>query len=1025
MNLETEPAVVISPGHGEDGSGIYRDLFNNLLNGFAYCRMICQDGEPVDFEYLAVNTAFGTLTGLTNAQGKRVSELIPGFPDSDRGLIRLYNRVATTAIPERFEYFVSALGKWFLVSAYSPKPRHFVAVFDDITIRKQIEETLANNQLALKLSEEHYRTLTEWTPIALIVHSGGHLLYANPAAIRLAGATGLQELLGMNVFDLVHPEFREISKQRSARSAVAGGMSPVMEQKYLKLDGSVINVEVQSAAISYDGAPAVQVVIHDITARKQAELALSRVNRALTTLNACNEALIHATTEMDLLESICRLIVETGGYRFAWIGMAKPDPEMTVQPVAQFGGADDDLMRIRISWADDVWGRGPTGTSIRTGTTQVNQDFPTNGAVSVWRDWAAEHGYKASIALPLTGEGGSLGSLTIYAGESNAFDQAEIKLLEDLAQNLAYGLKGLRTRAASDAFADQLRKLSLIVEQSPESIVITNLKAEIEYVNEAFVRNTGYSRDEAIGKNPRMLQSKKTPPESYAALWATLTQGQPWSGDLYNRRKDGSEYVERAIIAPIRDASGAITHYMAVKEDITERKLSENRIQHLAFYDQLTDLPNRRLLLDRLQTALTDALRSNHLGAVLYIDLDNFKTINDTLGHPVGDEVLKQVAARLTDCASAGDTVARLGGDDFLVLLADLPPYADVATRLATERAERILRSLRAPLTIEGVQCQTTASIGLALCGHRGNTTETILKQVDIAMYAAKAAGRNTYRFFDRRMQETVSAEAALEIDLQAALQGDQFCLYYQPQVDESGQIFGAEALLRWNHPQRGLVVPGDFIPLAERTRLIVPIGKWVLDGACRQLRQWSGVAQTSRLTLSINISAIQLHQPDFVAQILDALSNAGADPRLLKLELTESLLLSDLDDTIFKMTELRRRGVLFSLDDFGTGYSSLSYLRKLQLDQLKIDQSFIREIPDDPNACAITRTIIVLGKTLGLSVIAEGVENEAQRDFLQSSGCNLYQGYLMSWPLPVDEFNALCNDGKPGHSAAIDQSSH
>ncbi len=1015
MKIASESAVVVSSGPGDSASDIYRDLFNNLLNGLAYCRMISQNGEPVDFEYLAVNSAFSALTGLTDVVGKRVSQVIPGFTDSDLTLLRVCNRVATTGMPERFEYFVSSLGKWFLVSAYSPKPQHFVAVFDDVTGRKQVEETLATNQLALRHSEELYRTLTEWAPIALIVHSGGRLIYANPAAIRLAGAQSQQDLLGKNVFDLVHPEFREIAKQRSAQSAQLGGLSPLMEQKYLKLDGSVINVEVQSAGVIYDGAPAVQVVIHDITARKQAEVALSRVNRALTTLNACNEALIHTTTEADLLQSICRLIVEIGGYRFAWIGIARLDQEKTIQPVAQFGGTDEELSRLRTTWADNVWGRGPTGTAIRAATTQVNQDFLTNGAVTVWREWAHENGFKASISLPLIGVAGPIGALTIYAAESNAFDQAEIKLLEGLAQNLSYGIKSIRTRTASEAFADQLRKLSLIVEQSPESIVITNLNAEIEYVNEAFVRNTGYSRDEAIGKNPRLLQSTKTPRESYAALWSSLTQGQPWSGDLFNRRKDGSEYVERAIIAPIRDASGAITHYMAVKEDITARKIAEDRIQHLAFYDQLTDLPNRRLLLDRLQSALADAPRKNLLGAVLYIDLDNFKTINDTLGHPVGDQVLTQVAERLTDCAGAGDTVARLGGDDFLVMLVDLPPYADVATRLATERAERILRSLRSAIPVEGVQCQTSASIGIALWGNSGNTTETILKQVDMAMYAAKADGRNTYRFFDRRMQEVVDAEAALESDLRAALQDNQFCLYYQPQVDQSGRIFGAEALVRWNHPQRGLVCPSDFVPLAERTRLIVPIGRWVLDAACQQLKQWSGRAETARLKLSINISAIQLHQPDFVSQVLGALKDAGADPGLLKLELTESLLLSDLEDTSVKMTELRGHGVLFSLDDFGTGYSSLSYLRKLQLDQLKIDQSFIREIPDDPNACAITRTIIALGQTLGLSVIAEGVENEAQRDFLQQSGCGHYQGYLMSWPLPIDDFNGLLADGKVG----------
>lgn len=531
-----------------DGTDIYRGLFNNLLNGLAYCRLTYRNGEATDLTCLAVNSVFSTLTGLTNVVGKPFSEVIPGFAQSDAALIRRFARVAATSEPERFEYFVGALQKWLLISAYSPKAEHVVVVFDDVTARKQIEETLLVNQAALRQSEEHYRTLIEWTPIALIVHAGGKLIYANPAAIKLAGARGLQDMLGRNVFDLVHPEFREIAMRRSANSAQPGGMSPVMEQKYLKLDGTVINVEVQSASIVYDGVPAVQVVIHDITARKQAEQALVRVNRALTTLNACNEALIHAATETDLFHSICRLIVETGGYQFAWIAMAKDVPGGVIAPVASFGKDLDYLKEAKLLWSDDAWVSGPTAAAVRSGETQINQQFPTERSVQVVRDWANKHGLRSAIALPLPGENGPLGAFAIYATETDAFDESEIKLLEDLAQNLAYGIKGLRTRAESAVLADQLRKLSLIVEQSPESIVITNLEARIEYVNEAFVRNTGYRREEAIGQNPRMLQSKKTPQESYDGMWKRCSRGAPGAGiSITGARTAASMSSERSL----------------------------------------------------------------------------------------------------------------------------------------------------------------------------------------------------------------------------------------------------------------------------------------------------------------------------------------------------------------------------------------------------------------------------------------------------------------------------------------------
>ncbi|MFA6444117.1 MAG: EAL domain-containing protein, partial [Sterolibacterium sp.] len=555
------------------------------------------------------------------------------------------------------------------------------------------------------------------------------------------------------------------------------------------------------------------------------------------------------------------------------------------------------------------------------------------------------------------------------------------------------------------AAEEQLRKLSLAVEQSPESIVITDLDGRIEYVNESSVRKTGYSRQETIGQNPRMLHSGKTPPETFVSLWEALAQGQAWDGEFHNRRKDGSEYIEHAVITPIRQADGSITHYVAVKEDITARKAAEDKINTLAFYDPLTGLPNRRLLLDRLQQALASSSRSKRSGALLFIDLDNFKTLNDTLGHDIGDLLLQQVGQRLATCVREGDSVARLGGDEFVVMLEDLSENTQEAATQAETVGGKILMTLNQHYQLGSYPHHSTPSIGVALFADQHETTDDLLKRADMAMYQAKAAGRNTLRFFDPEMQAVVTRRAALEADLREAVLQDQLLLYFQAQVVDAGRLTGAEALLRWRHPVRGLVSPAEFIPLAEDTGLILPLGHWVLQCACEQLAKWAGRPEMAHLTIAVNVSSRQFRLPSFVEEVLSILDRHGANPQLLKLELTESLLVENIEDVIAKMSALKAKGVGFSLDDFGTGYSSLSYLKRLPLDQLKIDQGFVRDILTDPNDAAIAKMVVALAGSMGLAVIAEGVEIEAQRDFLRHHGCHAYQGYLFGRPLPLAEF--------------------
>jgi len=455
-------------------------------------------------------------------------------------------------------------------------------------------------------------------------------------------------------------------------------------------------------------------------------------------------------------------------------------------------------------------------------------------------------------------------------------------------------------------------------------------------------------------------------------------------------------------------APGDAPRFVVMVRDITGHTKAKHEVRRLAFYDPLTELPNRRLLQDRLEHALTATGRSHHQGALLLIDLDNFKALNDTLGHDKGDLLLQQVARRLTASVRDCDTVARLGGDEFVVLVDDLGPDQDDAVANATAVAQKIVALLSQPYDIAGREHRSSTSVGVSLFGAHTGTLDETLKRSDVALYQAKAAGRNTLCFFDPEMQATVEARAALEVDLRQALARDDFALHYQPQVGPGGVVIGAEALLRWTHSLRGSVSPGEFIPVAEQCGLILDLGQWVLRTACAQLRVWADDPLCAGLTLAVNVSVHQFRQSDFVARVVSALRDAGADPKQLKLEITESMFAQDLEDIIDKMVALKAQGVGFALDDFGTGYSSLSYLKRLPLDQIKIDQSFVRDVLTDPNDAAIARTIVALGQSLGLAVIAEGVETEGQLEFLSAHGCHFCQGYLISRPLPSAQFDAF-----------------
>lgn len=572
------------------------------------------------------------------------------------------------------------------------------------------------------------------------------------------------------------------------------------------------------------------------------------------------------------------------------------------------------------------------------------------------------------------------------------------------AKGVVVGLSKVARDITDQKRAEQEYRVAATAFDTQEGIVITDANGIILRVNKAFTEITGFTAEEAVGQTPRILKSNRHNAAFYAAMWKSIRTTGVWQGEIWDRRKNGEIYPKWLTITAVTGENGDVTHYVGTHMDITQRKAAEDEIRHLAFYDPLTLLPNRRLLMDRLRQALAAGSRTGSVVAILFIDLDNFKDLNDTLGHDKGDVLLTQVARRLVTCVREGDTVARLGGDEFVVMLEYQKVNREQAAALAQTVGEKILGELAQPYSLLGREHHSTASIGITLFSDQRGSIDELLKQADLAMYQAKAVGRNALRFFDTEMQEVATSRAVLEANMRKGLKRKEFILYYQPQVDGEGHLTGAEALVRWQHPKLGLVSPADFIPFAEQSGLILPLGQWVMETACTQLAAWAKIPQLADLMIAVNVSARQFRQANFVELVLGILSATGANPYRLKLELTESLLLDDVDATIAKMLELKSHGVGFSLDDFGTGYSSLSYLKDLPIDQLKIDQSFIRDVLNDVSDAAIAQTIVTLGKNLGLAVLAEGVETTEQQFFLADHGCHAYQGFLFCRPLPILE---------------------
>lgn len=560
----------------------------------------------------------------------------------------------------------------------------------------------------------------------------------------------------------------------------------------------------------------------------------------------------------------------------------------------------------------------------------------------------------------------------------------------------AQGWEGTARNVTAQRRAEaQMFRLSSALEQTADAVMITDRDGVIEYINPAFSSVTGYSRDEALGAKPNLIKSNRHDERFYQRMWEQIARGDVFTEVFVNRRKDGSLYYEAKTITPVIDQSGNIVSFISTGKDITEHMETQEQLRFLAEHDVLTALPNRQVLIERMRQSLARARRRNLMVATLFMDIDQFKYVNDSLGHEVGDELLIQIAKRLVAHVREGDTVARFGGDEFVVVLDDAGSVADI-----TGVAEKLLNALTPPFRVNGMELHATASMGISVFPSDGPDSETLLRNADNAMYRAKEAGRNSYRFFSGDMSARAFERLTLENSLRNALERNQFELYYQPQLRiENRQVVGIEALLRWNHPEFGLVSPDDFIPLLEDTGLIVQVGEWVLDQACRQMQCWVE-AELIRGRIAVNISARQFADMGFRNAVRRTLQTSGLAPQHLELEMTESIFLRESRDTSETLNTMSELGVGLAIDDFGTGYSSLSYLKRFPIDTLKIDRSFIRDITEDSDDEALSAAIVAMAQRLNLRVVAEGVETEAQLELLRKFNCELVQGYLFSRPL-------------------------
>lgn len=777
---------------------------------------------------------------------------------------------------------------------------------------------------------------------------------------------------------------------------VLQNLMPQMFHEFGNVEGEYLCLDVNKAPLFNDQGVLLGTVGcgRIVTREKQLEHENAQLARLYRILSEVNQKFVHRPDPHQLLQFVCDTLLSDDTFVMVWIGL--PDGMGGYFPAVAAGIPMEQLLAHGSEHPSGMKKQVITGINAQTSDQLL---CPECQNLYQHRSFTSVASYmiQPDKALPAL--------LVLYASDSKLFDYAdELGLLNELVGDIAYALDVAEDERLKSLSMQQLELAAAVFENSSEGIVITDAQERIISVNRAFCEITGYQSVEVVGQTPRLIKSDRHDRDFYQAMWHILTETGRWQGEIWNRRKDGQVYPELLAISAVQNETGAVGRYIAVFSDISQIKASEQQIDYLEWRDPLTNLPNRRMVFAHLSQALDLARRNEQAVALLCLDLDNFKDINDSFGHLTGDALLRLTAQRLRDRMRSSDMVARLGGDEFIVLVEGLEHIDHVPLI-----AEEILSLLQMPFKLEsGIEVQTSVSVGIALFPDHGTSAMELLQKADAALYQAKQRGRAQFAYFSDDMTEKAVERVQLGNHIRRAVEQHELKIHYQPQVDLSnGAIVGAEALMRWQSPELGMISPARFIPLAEEIGCIIQMGEWILRQVCLQGRQWLD-AGFPPVTLAVNLSPLQIRQPNLVTMVEDILDVSGFPAELLELELTESALIHHEKETIGLLHELHGLGIKLALDDFGTGYSSLAYLKHFPLHLLKIDKSFVDDLPNGLNDCKIATTIVNMGRSLGFKLLAEGVEREDQLAFLQTLGCDLYQGYLMSKPLPADEFTKL-----------------
>lgn len=859
-----------------------------------------------------------------------------------------------------------------------------------VIIANAVRETIAERDTL----RERLRTWNlDANDIVWLLDENGRVLDVNDRAIAAYGLSEA-EFSEKHITDLV----TDTSEFQDRWKSLLENGSLRMEVVHRRADGSTFPVEFSARRFDVDGTILVHSVLRDVTERREAERQLVKVKDAYAALSQTNQLINKCSNRDQLFQQTCEIAVQYAHLQLAWIGMVDSSRE-DVALVARAGEAVTYTEDLHVSVnPDSDLSKGPAGRAILTGAPVITNNLWRSEGFQAWKDRLTAHHIQSWAGFPLFCEKQVVGALTLYSGDPQFFTSEVTELLREMSDDLSMALDQLALRAKQVALESELKNLRTAVEQSPVTVVISDTSGLIQYVNPAFTTTSGYTAEEALGKNARLLKSGETSQEEYAFMWQRLVRGESWTGQFHNKRKDGSLYWEEAVISPVKESEGVITHFIAVKQDVTARREAEAKAHFLAFHDPLTELPNRVVAKSEMAEAMRIADRSGGKAALLFVDVDNFKRVNDSLGHAVGDRLLQALVDRLTSCMRQGDALSRISGDEFLIVTRAIHGPEAVAGI-----AERIRKSLSSPLIVDGMDIATTVSIGAALYPDDGLTFDELHRQSDLAMYCAKKEGRDAFRIYTRSMENDAHEYVLTLNGLRRALERGEFVLHYQPQVHlKTGEIQAVEALIRWNHPELGLVPPGRFIPIAEDSGLIIEIGKWVVQESCRQAARWRDCG-LSDLRVATNISALQLRRGEFEHVVSAALRDSNINPGALEIELTESALIHDDASVALLLKVLKQIGVRVTLDDFGTGYSNFVYLRRFNLDCLKIDQSFIRNLTSSKGDVAIVRSIVQLARNFDLETVAEGVENEESLKVLRRTGCDLAQGFLLAKPMPAE----------------------